>query len=260
MKNFFKIVVLAAIFCLVASCENSIGKKTIDGNDGDKNDTEISDDDTDSGDTEVPDDSDTETPDNPDTDTSDTTDDGDVVDTDTPAVYNTPYGSITLTFDNIIGSEEDPGSSNEVFAKGTYGNGTASVMSEYADKVKTEAYGANEHIYIRQIPIYADGSLGNPVVLFDLPFDKAAAGMYTLNYNGDASVIVAEVDWNSQTTLCYYAFGEGMLEISEANVNYAIKLSGNATLYSPKNYKWEDVSSAFLGIFTDTNILCDPVN
>lgn len=268
MKNFFKIVVLAAIFCLVASCENSIGKKTIDENDGDTNDTEVPDGDTDSGDTEVPDNPDTEIPDDPDTDTSDTTDDSDddvvdTTDTDTPAVYNTPYGSLTISFDNMIGSEEDPSSSNEVFATGTYGNGIASIMPEYADNIETIAVVQDDKIYIQQTPIYADGAYGNPVVEFFLPVEQANVGFYNVNYDGAVSLVVAEVDWNTFDTLCYHAFGEGQIEVSEANVNELFKVinfGGNVTLYSPKNYKWADVSDAFLETFTETGVICDPVN
>ena len=265
MKNFLKIIVLAAVFCFVASCENSIGKKTIDENDGDRTDTETPDDDTDQGDTEVPDDPDTETPDDPDTDVPDTAsdDDEDIADTDTPAVYNTPYGSLTLSFNNMIGGEGDPSFSNEVFATGTYGNGTAPVIPEYADSIETVSVVDNNNIYIQQAPVYADGSYGNPVVGFYIPVEQANVGFFDMNYNAAVSLIVSEIDWNTRDTVCYYAFGEGQIEVSEANVNEMFKVmtfSGNATLYSPKNYKWNDVTDAFLEKFTKTNVICDPVD
>lgn len=269
MKNFLKLIVLAAIFCFFASCENSIGKKNLEKNDEDQTDSEITDEDADQGDTETPDDSDTETPDDPDTDIPDTTsdEDEDVVDTsdtETPAVYNTPYGSLTFSFDNMVGSEGDPATSNELFATGTYGNSTASIQSDFADKVETLSVVQGDNIYVQQTPVYADGNYGNPVVGFYLPVDKATPGEYTVNYNGgDASMAVFNIDWNSRTVTCYHAFGEGRVEISEANVNdmfKVIKFSGNATLYSPKNYKWNDVSEAFLEKFTETNVICDPVD
>lgn len=266
MKNFLKLIVLAAIFCFFASCENSIGKKNLEKNDEDQTDSEMTDEDADHGDTETPDDPDTETPDDPDTDTPDTEtdDDEDIVDTDTPAVYNTPYGSLTFNFDNMVGSEGDPATSNEVFATGTYGNSTASIQSDFADKVETLSVVQNDNIYVQQTPVYADGNYGNPVVGFYIPVDKATPGEYTVNYNGsDASMAVFNIDWNSRTVTCYHAFGEGRVEISEANVNdmfKVIKFSGNATLYSPKNYKWNDVSETFLEKFTETNVICDPVD
>ncbi|MBO4712029.1 hypothetical protein J5681_08995 [bacterium] len=265
MKNFLKIIVLAAVFCFVASCENSIGKKTIDENDGDKTDTEIPDDDADHGDTEIPDNPDTEIPDDPDTDLPDTAtdDDEDIVDTEIPAVYETPYGSLTLNFNDVIGAEGEPHFSNDVFATGAYGNGTASIMPEYVDKIETVAVVENDNIYIQQTPIYADGTFGNPVVEFFLPVDQATIGFHDINYNVPASLIVSEMDWNTRTAVCYHAFGEGQIEVSEANVNDMFKVitfSGNVTLYNPKNYKWEDVTAAFLEKFPETNLICDPVD
>ena len=257
MKNFFKIIVLAAVLCLVASCENSIGKKTIDENDGDKTDTATPDDDADHGDTEVPDDTDTDVPD---TATDDDEDVVDTTDTDTPAVYNTPYGSLTLKFDNMIGGEGEPSFSSEVFATGTYGNSTASVIPEYTDKIETVTVLENDNIHIQQTPIYADESYGNPVIEFFIPVDQANVGFYDINYNATVSLIISEIDWNTRDTVCYHAFGEGQIEISEVNVNYAITLSGNATLYNPKNYKWNDVTDAFLEKFSKTNVICDPVD
>ena len=265
MKNFLKIIVIAAVLCFAAGCENSIGKKTIDENDGDNTDTVTPDEDTDQGDTEVPDDPDTETPDETDSDIPDTTDDEDeepvdTTDSDDPSEYKTPYGSLTFTFNNLIGPEGDPATSNEVFATGTYGNGTASIKSDFADKVETLAVVQNDSIYIQQTPVYADGSYGNPVVGFYIPFDQANPGIYDVNYNAAVSLIVSEIDWNLRSVTCYHAFGEGQMEISEININYAVTLNGSATLYSPKNYKWDDVSAALLEKFTETNVICDPVD
>ena len=271
MKNFFKIMVLAAIFCMVASCENSIGKKNLVPNDNDQTDSEISDDDADTGDTEVPDEGDTEEPTDQDgveipdeDDNSDTTDEDweDVVDTDTDwQEYKSPYGSVSFSFENIIGTQEDPGTSGEVFATGTYGNASAEIKPVYADKVQTDAFVYNDYIQIQQTPIYVDGTLGNPLVLLYIPIETAsAAGIYGLNYNGDSSIVIADANWDTGAIECYHAFGEGQMEIEEVNINSSINLNGSATLYHPKNYKGEDVSAEFLQIFTGTTALCDPVN
>lgn len=274
MKNFFKIIVLAAVFCLVASCENSIGKKNLEPNDNDSTDSEMSDEDADSGDTETPDEGDTEKPidqdgeENPDEDdTSDTTDeDGeDVVDTDTGELeYKSPYGSISLSFENLIGTEENPGSYNEIFAEGTYGNGTEEIAPEYADQIRTMAFVHNDYIQIQQTLTYSEGTIGNPTVFLYLPLETAQnPGIYTLALNGDAAIILADVNWNIGQIECYHAFGEGTLEISESNINNEFKvvsLSGNATLYHPLNYNGEDVSSTFTQTFTGTNMLCGPVD
>ena len=271
MKNFFKIIVLAAVFCFVASCENSIGKKNLEPNDNDSTDSEMSDEDADTGDTETPDEGDTEKPidqdgeENPDEDdTSDTTDeDGeDVVDTDTGELeYKSPYGSLSFSFENIIGTKEEPGTSYEVLATGVYGNASTDIRPVYADKIQTDAFIYNDYLQIQQTPIYVDGTLGNPVVVLYIPVETASdAGIYGVNYNGDTSVVIADADWDNGTIGCYHAFGEGQLEIEEVNINYSINLSGEATLYHPKNYNGEDVSAEFLQIFTGTTSLCDPVN
>ncbi len=275
MKNFFKIVVLAAIFCLVASCENSIGKKTIDENDGDRNDTEISDEDADSGDTTDADEPDTTTdedgeiPDETEDDTTDTADEDneDIADTDPDedeSAYHSPYGSVSFTFDNIIGTEEDPIIADEVFATGNYGNSTEDIAPEYAELIQTSAFVYKDYIQIQQTLKYSGGILGNPVVFFYLPLETAYnPGIYNLGISSDAAIIVTDVDWTSGQIQCYHAFGEGTLEISESNINdsfQVISLSGNATLYHPLNYKGEDVSQTFLQTFTGTNLLCGPVD
>ena len=275
MKNFFKIVVLTAIFCLVTSCENSIGKKNLEENDADQTDSEISDEDADSGDTTDADEPDTTTdedgeiPDETEDDTTDTTDEdnNDIVDTDPDedeSAYHSPYGSVSFSFENIIGTQEDPGTSGEVFATGTYGNASAEIKPVYADKVQTDAFVYNDYIQIQQTPIYVDGTLGNPVAFFYLPLETAYnPGIYNLGLNSDAAIILTDVDWTSGQIQCYHAFGEGTLEISESNINDSFKvinLSGNATLYHPLNYKGEDVSQTFVQTFTGTNVLCSPVD
>ena len=274
MKNFFKIIVLAAVFCFVASCENSIGKKNLEPNDNDSTDSEMSDEDADSGDTADADETDSTTdedgniPDETDDDTTDTTgddDNDDIVDTDSGEHgYNSPYGSISLSFENLIGTEEEPGSYNEIFAEGTYGNGTEEIAPEYADQIRTMAFVHNDYIQIQQTLTYSEGTIGNPTVFLYLPLETAQnPGIYTLALNGDAAIILADVNWSIGQIECYHAFGEGTLEISESNINNEFKvvsLSGNATLYHPLNYNGEDVSSTFMQTFTGTNMLCGPVD
>lgn len=344
MKNFFKITVLAVIFCLAAGCENSIGRIDLEESGGDQTDSGISEDDADKSDSgEQPDQTDTENPEETDNDFSDTTTDeeseeneendsdgdnetayqacGDILDCASgcsdneclmncynsaseaaqndfmayftcrqsncpggsgedciyenceneaavcgmvrPEKYKSPYGSISFEFENLIGTENDPGSYNEIFAEGTYGNGTEEIAPEYADLINTMAFVHNEYIEIQQTPIY-DSNPGNPVVIFYLPLETAPnIGIYTLALNGDATVILADVDWSAGQIQCYHAFGEGQIEIEESNITDEFKVIsffGNATLYHPLNYNGEDVSAEFLQTFTGANMLCDPVD
>lgn len=270
MKNFVKIIVLAAVFCLVASCENSIGKKNLEPNDNDQNDSEISDEDNDTGDTETPDEGDTEGPTDQDDgkfpdedDTSDTTDEEEIV----VEGYKSPYGSIAMTFSGTIGSKEYPASFDDKFAEGSWGNNANPIIPEYAEKVYTNTYLLTDYIQFQQTPIYTDETLGNPVIFFYLPIENAEGGIYSINYNGDTSVVVVDVDWETEAIQCYHAFGEGELEISDAEINNdpnnpfnTINFNGNATLYHPTNYKGEDISSEFSQIFTGTATLCEPVD
>ena len=248
----------------IDKCEDDLHDDTSASDEDSKTDSENSTPDEDAGITEMPDQRDTEATDQDSCEISD--DDGEeIVDTDTnDSEYRSPYGSLTFNFDNMIGSEGDPATSIEVFATGTYGNSTASIQSDFADKVETLSVVQGDNIYVQQTPVYADGNYGNPVVGFYIPVDKATPGEYTVNYNGgDASMAVFEIDWNTRSTVCYHAFGEGSVKISEANLNNMFKIitfSGNTTLYSPKNYKWNDISEAFLEKFTETNVICDPID
>ena len=328
MKKFFGIIVLAAIFCLAVSCENTSNRKDLEESDGDQTDSGISDDDADSGDSDVPDNSDTENPVEPDEDGEENDSDSDealystcretlecaaacsagdngcivdcynnsslqaqddsmalvecrqencpngdeeciyefcadeaaACDMAKPAEYNSPYGSVLFIFDNQIGTEAESKTYDEIFATGTYGNGSAEILPEYAE-VKTEVYIDNGQLQILQFPVY-NGTFGNPVVFFYLPLDKAEeTGIYTVNYNGDALVFVA--DFNRDSGLeCYHAFGEGQLEISESNINAffgAINFSGSATLYHPTNYDGIDISAEFLQA-AGMGQLCGPVD
>lgn len=332
MKNFFRIIVLTAIFCLAVSCENTLSKMELEESNGDETDSGISDDDADSADSDVPDNSDSETPDEQENDSEENDSDNnetlystchetlDCVDACSddktcinecynnssttafddsiawveckqencpngeeecisefcadeaaacemikPAKYNSPYGLVSFSFDNLVGTAEDPKIyEDEIFATGTYGNGLTQIMPESAE-VETDVYIDNDQIQIVQYPIY-DGIFVNPVVFFYLPIDKAEdAGLYTINYNGDASVIVAEFNWDSEQEPeleCYHAFGEGQLEIFESNINgffNAINFSGNATLYHPTNYDGIDISAEFLQI-AGMGTLCEPVD
>lgn len=329
MKNFFRIIVLTAIFCLAVSCENTLSKMELEENNGDETDSGISDDDADSADSDVPDNSDTETPDEPEDDGENNDSDNDETLYSTcsetrdcvaacsagdngcimdcynnssttaqndfmalveckqencmgsdenclyeycaseaaacgmtkPERYHSPYGLVSLSFNNQVGTAEDSKSYEEIFATGTYGNGSAEILPGYADEVKTEVYIDNGQLKILQFPIY-DDTFVNPVVFFYLPLDKAEnAGLYTINYNGDALVFVA--DFNMDYGLeCYHAFGKGQLEIFESNINGvfgAINFSGEAALYHPTNYDGIDISAEFLQI-AGMGPLCEPVD
>ncbi len=253
MKCFFKIIVLAATFCLVVSCENSYGKKTLDTNDGEPADSEISDED---DDTETPDQDETVEPADQDGGEIETEDDTD----------NNAYGSITLKFTGTIGSAEYPVSLEEDkgFAEDSFENSSNPIVPEYAEKIRTEINIFADSIQFKQTPIYVEGVLGNPVIILTLPIDNAANGMYSINYNGDISIVVADFDWENSTTHCYHAFGEGHLEISDAVLDNdpfnEITFEGKATLYQPTNYKGEDISAEFLQIFTDSDMICDSVD
>ena len=275
MKNFFKITVLAAIFCMVASCENSIGKRDLEDGGGDLTDSGMSDEDADSGDSTDADETDATTdedgniPDETDDDITDTTDEDndDIVDSDSEeSDYHSPYGSIVFNFENnLIGSEEEPTVfSDKIFASGCYGNGTEEIAPEYAEKIETMAFVHNDYIEIQQTLTYSDGTVGNPTVFLYLPLETAQnPGIYTLALSGDAAIILADVNWSMGQIQCYHAFGAGQIEISESNINelfQTVTFSGNATLYHPLNYNGEDVSAEFLQTFTGTNMLCGPVD
>ena len=256
MKCFFKIIVLAAIFCFVVSCENSYGKKTLETNDAEPADSEITDEDNDAVDTETPDQDETIEP-----------ADQDSVEIPDETEDENAYGSITLKFAGTIGTADYPVKleEEEGFAKDSFENSSNPIIPEYADKIRTEISISADSIQFMQTPIYADKSSGNPVIILNIPLDNADDGMYGINYNGDTSIVVVDFDWENSTTLCYHAFGEGRLEISDADIDNTnpfneISFEGKATLYQPTNYKGEDISAEFLQIFTDSDMICDSVD
>ena len=99
--------------------------------------------------------------------------------------------------------------------------------------------------------------------MLSIPEDIAGVGSVpvTLTQQGQAQLAVVDINWNAQqpSITCYHAFGEGSINITALG-DYAnhgnIALSGNVTLYSPKNYQnYGDIS----GQFTQPLTVCNPV-
>ena len=191
--------------------------------------------------------------------------------------YHSPYGSLSLNFsiDQIAnasdGQTSQVGIATAAFATGTYGNGMTSVTPADAYLIQSMAsysvdaqYGNS--IGIQQVPVYnnnGQGAGGNPVVILDIPEENAAVGVLntSLMQGAQAMLYVVDINWNAAqpSITCFHAFGEGNVNITALG-DYAnhgnIALTGDITLYSPKNYmNYGDISGQFQQPLT----ICNPV-
>lgn len=189
--------------------------------------------------------------------------------------YANPYGSVALDFsiDQVANSYSDQqyqvGVVSSAFATGIYGNGSASVVPEDIFMVQTgtiystgSQFGSG--VMIQQVPVYAEGQQGvsgNPVVILFIPEENAvvsALDLSILQNNSQAQLYVVDVNWSTSQIDCFHAFGEGTVNITNVGdiTNHgALVFNGNATLYSPKNYKsYGDISSQLNGA-----TVCEPV-
>lgn len=188
---------------------------------------------------------------------------------DSPAAdnsYNANYGFISLNFVfNSIGNADDSGFDSDnyeygweqgnAFATGTYGNGSAAIAPSNAYTfIKQANYYASENvIYISQNPVFSsDGNYvgGNPVLFMQIDANQAAVGKmevspFSDNSNAHARLWVAEENWNTHQLKCVYAFAEGQINISKLGdlvYHGGLEFTGALQLYSPKNYKGQDIS------------------
>ena len=189
--------------------------------------------------------------------------------------YHSPYGSLALNF-SIAQIANDSDAANQqstvgigtaAFATGTYGNGTMSVTPADAYMIQSSAMYSVDAQYgnsigIQQVPVYLAGnqpSGGNPIVMLQIPEENAAVGTLEVSAFQDAQAMlyVVDINWTTQQISCFHAFGDGSINITALG-DYAnhgnISLTGNVTLYSPKNFdKYGDISSGL------TVPVCNPV-
>lgn len=190
-------------------------------------------------------------------------------DSDYPAAdnsYNANYGFISLNFAfDGIGNADDSGfdsdsyeygyEQGDAYATGTYGNGSAAINPANAYTfVKTANYYASENvIYITQNPVFSsDGSYvgGNPVIYLSFDANQTSVGKtevspFADNSNAHAALWVAEENWNTHQMKCVHAFAEGQINISKLGdlvYHGGLEFTGALQLYSPKNYKGQDLS------------------
>ena len=179
--------------------------------------------------------------------------------------YNANYGFISLNFSfNGIGNADDSGfggdnyeyglEQGDAYATGTYGNGSAAIApaNAYTFVKHANYYSSENLIDIQQMPVFlSDGEYvgGNPVVMLQINANQASVGNMSVGLNDeDVALYVVEVNWSTHQIKCIHAFAEGQTNISKLGdllYHGALQLTGALQLYSPKNYKGNDVSSVF---------------
>ena len=149
---------------------------------------------------------------------------------------------------------------------GTYGNGSTSVVPAGSASTiafvswgeETTSQGPWEGVSVQQISYDSGNNPMNPIILLSIDADAVAIGSIDVSpFQGSvASIQVIDINWTTQKAKCMHAFGEGSLKITVADDvenGGALALSGEITLYSPKNYKGQDLTQ-----YNDITA-CDPV-
>ena len=179
--------------------------------------------------------------------------------------YNANYGFISLnfSFDGIGNADDSDFDSDtyeygieqgEAYATGTYGNGSAAINPENAVTYTKQAdyYSSNNLIWVGQVPVIQNGSdyVGsNPVIEMYIDANQASVGKMEVSpFEGShVQLFVEEHNWSTHQAKCIHAFAEGQINISKLGdlvYHGALELTGALQLYSPKNYKGQDVSEA----------------
>lgn len=189
-------------------------------------------------------------------------------DSDYPAAdnsYNANYGFISLNFafDGIGNADDSDFTSDsyaygveqgDAYATGTYGNGSAAIApaNAYTFVKQADYYSSQNLIWVAQNPVFQNGSDyvgGNPTISLYINANQAAVGKMEVSPFEDSHVhlYVIEHNWSTHQDKCIHAFAEGQINISKLGdlvYHGALELTGALQLYSPKNYKGHDVSSA----------------
>ena len=180
--------------------------------------------------------------------------------------YNANYGFISLnfSFDGIGNADDSDFESDnyaygieqgDAYATGTYGNGSAAINPANAVTYTKQAnyYSSQNILWVGQVPVFQNGSDyigGNPIIELMINTKNIKTGKINVSAEegGDAVLYVEEHNWSTHQSTCIYAIAEGQINISKLGdlvYHGALELTGALQLYSPKNYKGKDVSSAF---------------
>lgn len=185
---------------------------------------------------------------------------------DSPAAdnsYNANYGFISLNFAfDGIGNADDNGFGSSsygygfdytstAFATGTYGNGSAAINPANAAYFAKQAvyYSSANSIWVAQNPVFQNGIDtvgGNPAIDLYINANQASVGKMSVGVEGNnVQLFVVEHNWSTHQDKCIHAFAEGQINISKLGdlvYHGSLELTGALQLYSPKNYKGQDIS------------------